>query len=88
MVAGFNRLGLDCFEPQGAFYTFPSIRATGLSSEEFCERLLHEERVAVVPGNAFGACGEGHVRATYANSQENIREALTRIERFVNRIWQ
>jgi aminotransferase len=83
MVAGFNRIGLECLEPQGAFYTFPSIRATGLSSEEFCERLLHEERVAVVPGNAFGECGEGHVRATYANSLENIREALNRIERFV-----
>lgn len=86
MVAGFNRIGLDCFEPQGAFYTFPSIRVTGLDSEAFCERLLYEERVAVVPGNAFGECGEGYVRVTYASSLDNIREALSRIERFVNRL--
>lgn len=86
LVKGFNDLGLECFEPRGAFYTFPSVRATGLTSEQFCERLLLEERVAVVPGNAFGECGEGHIRATYANSLERIQEALTRLERFVGRL--
>jgi len=86
LVKGLNDLGLACFEPRGAFYTFPSIRATGLTSEQFCERLLLEERVAVVPGNAFGECGEGHIRATYANSLERIQEALTRLERFVGRL--
>jgi len=86
MVDGFNRIGLKCFEPYGAFYCFPDIRSTGLSSDEFCERLLMEEKVLTVPGNAFGACGEGFVRATYATSLENIREALTRIARFVERV--
>lgn len=83
MVEGFRRMGLDCFEPLGAFYLFPSIKSTGLSSDEFCEKLLMQERVLVVPGNAFGACGEGFVRACYASSYENIVEALKRIERFV-----
>jgi aminotransferase len=83
IVQGLNQIGLTCFEPRGAFYAFPSIRATGLSSEEFAERLLLEERVAVVPGNAFGARGEGHVRCCYATSMENIERALERIERFV-----
>ena len=85
IVAGFNTIGLPTFEPRGAFYAFPDIRVTGLSSEEFVERLLVEERVAVIPGNAFGACGEGFVRAVYAASMANIEEALTRIERFVKR---
>lgn len=83
ITAGFNQIGLECLLPEGAFYVFPSIRATGLSSEEFCRRLLEEEKVAVVPGNAFGPSGEGHIRAAYAASLETIREALTRIERFV-----
>ena len=83
MVEGFRRMGLDCFEPLGAFYLFPSIKSTGLSSDEFCEKLLMQERVLVVPGNAFGTCGEGFVRACYASSYENIVEALKRIERFV-----
>ncbi|MBI4786192.1 MAG: aminotransferase class I/II-fold pyridoxal phosphate-dependent enzyme [Chloroflexi bacterium] len=83
MVSGFNAIGLPTFEPRGAFYAFPDIRSTGLTSEEFVERLLVEEHVAVIPGNAFGACGEGFVRAVYAASMANIEEALTRIERFV-----
>lgn len=86
MVDGLRKAGLDCFEPLGAFYVFPDIRSTGLSSDAFCERLLKEERVLMVPGNAFGACAEGFVRATYATSIENIREALTRIARFVERV--
>ena len=84
IVDGFNAMGLHCFEPKGAFYCFPSIQNTGLSSEEFCERLLKTEKVAVVPGNAFGASGEGFVRCSYASSMENIKEALKRIERFIN----
>ncbi|MDD3243166.1 MAG: aminotransferase class I/II-fold pyridoxal phosphate-dependent enzyme [Eubacteriales bacterium] len=86
LVAAFNQMGLECFEPLGAFYTFPCIRSTGLSSDQFCERLLREEKVAVVPGTAFGASGEGHVRCSYAASMEKIKEALTRIERFVSRV--
>jgi len=86
MVDGLRKAGLDCFEPLGAFYVFPDISSTGLSSDVFCERLLKEERVLMVPGNAFGTCGEGFVRATYATSIENIREALTRIARFVERV--
>jgi len=86
MVNGFRKAGLDCYEPLGAFYVFPDLRSTGLSSDEFCERLLKEEKVLMVPGNAFGACGEGFARATYATSLDNIREALARIKRFVDRI--
>ena len=82
-VAGLNRIGLSTFEPKGAFYAFPSIRATGLTSQEFSERLLFEQRVAVVPGDAFGPSGEGHVRACYATSYEGLEEALVRVERFV-----
>lgn len=84
IVQGFRDMGLSCFEPRGAFYCFPSIQNTGLSSEEFCERLLKAEHVAVVPGNAFGASGEGFIRCSYASSMENIKEALKRIERFIN----
>jgi len=84
IVQGFRDMGLSCFEPKGAFYCFPSIQSTGLSSEEFCEKLLKAEKVAVVPGNAFGASGEGFVRCSYASSLENIKEALKRIERFIN----
>lgn len=83
MVDGFRKAGLDCFEPMGAFYVFPSIKVTGLTSDEFCERLLTEEKVLTVPGSAFGDCGEGFIRATYANSYENIMEAMKRIRRFV-----
>ncbi len=86
MVDGFRKAGLDCFEPVGAFYVFPDIRSTGLSSDQFCERLLKEEKVLMVPGNAFGACGEGFARATYATSIDNIREALVRIKRFVDKV--
>ena len=83
LLDGFRRLGLTCFEPRGAFYMFPSIQSTGLSSEDFCEKLLLQERVAVIPGNAFGPGGEGFVRACYAASMENLEEALTRLERFL-----
>jgi aminotransferase len=85
LVDGLNRLGLPTFEPRGAFYAFPDISSTGLTSDEFTERLLREERVAVVPGNAFGPSGEGHVRMCYATSYEKVEEALLRIERFVER---
>lgn len=84
IVKGLNDAGLTCFEPEGAFYAFPSIRSTGLSSEEFCERLLYEKHVAVVPGNAFGACGEGFIRISYCYSVGHITEALRRIKEFVN----
>ncbi|HBR03923.1 MAG TPA: pyridoxal phosphate-dependent aminotransferase [Ruminiclostridium sp.] len=86
MVDGFRKAGLDCFEPVGAFYVFPDLRSTGLSSDEFCERLLMEEKVLMVPGNAFGDSGEGFARATYATSLDNIREALARIRRFVDKV--
>ena len=84
IVGGFNKLGLSCREPKGAFYAFPCIRSTGMSSEEFCEKLLYSEKVAVVPGTAFGESGEGFVRASYCYSTEHILEALRRIERFLN----
>ena len=84
LVDGFRRMGLDCFEPEGAFYVFPSIQSTGLSSEEFCEKLLHAQRVALIPGTAFGASGEGHVRVSYAYSLNHLAEALKRIERFLH----
>jgi aminotransferase len=83
MVHGLRQIGLDCFEPQGAFYAFPSIARTGMDSNTFCERLLYEEKVAVVPGTAFGGCGEGFFRCSYASSLENLKEALVRMERFV-----
>ena len=86
LVDGLNRIGLPTFEPRGAFYAFPQISSTGLSSDEFTERLLREERVAVVPGNAFGPSGEGHVRMCYATAYEKIEEALVRIERFVDKV--
>jgi aminotransferase len=85
IVEGFNAIGLTCFEPRGAFYAFPNITITGLSDEEFCERLLLEERVAVVPGSAFGACGSGFIRASYATSRERIEIALERMGQFVRR---
>ncbi len=85
IVKGLNDLSLSCFEPRGAFYAFPSIAGTGLSSDEFSERLLLEEKVAVVPGSAFGECGEGFVRCSYATSLEAIEEALRRIGRFLEK---
>jgi aminotransferase len=84
-VAGLNRVGLPTYEPHGAFYVFPSISPTGLSSEDFAEQLLYEEQVAVVPGNAFGAAGEGYVRCTYCTAREKLDEAIERIGRFVER---
>ncbi|MEE0896053.1 MAG: aminotransferase class I/II-fold pyridoxal phosphate-dependent enzyme [Acutalibacteraceae bacterium] len=86
MVNGFNKIGLECREPKGAFYAFPSIKSTGLTSEEFCQKLLESQKVAVVPGNAFGESGEGFVRASYCYSVEHIKEALVRIERFLEEI--
>ncbi|MCC6614845.1 MAG: aminotransferase class I/II-fold pyridoxal phosphate-dependent enzyme [Anaerolineae bacterium] len=83
IVDGFNQIGLTCFEPRGAFYAFPDIRVTGMTDEEFCERLLLDARVAVVPGSAFGASGAGFIRASYANSDENIERALERMHRFM-----
>ncbi len=83
IVKGFNDMGLECFEPKGAFYAFPAIKSTGLSSDEFCERCLREKRVAVIPGNAFGESGEGFIRCSYAYSTDNIKEALSRIEAFI-----
>lgn len=86
LVQGLRNAGLHCFEPLGAFYAFPSIKSTGLSSEQFCQKLLEEEKVAVVPGNAFGEAGEGHVRISYAYSIETINEAIKRIERFMKKV--
>lgn len=85
LVNGFREMGLECFEPLGAFYMFPCIKSTGLTSEEFCEKLLVEEKVLVIPGTAFGECGEGYVRACYASSTEDIIEAIKRMTSFVNR---
>ncbi|MBC8273518.1 MAG: aminotransferase class I/II-fold pyridoxal phosphate-dependent enzyme [Chloroflexi bacterium] len=85
MVKGLRDIGLSCFEPKGAFYAFPSVKATGLTSEEFAERLLTEEKVAVVPGSAFGQRGEGYVRCCYATSLPEIEEALKRMGRFIKR---
>ncbi|MEI8175878.1 MAG: aminotransferase class I/II-fold pyridoxal phosphate-dependent enzyme [Candidatus Omnitrophota bacterium] len=83
IVDGLNKIGLECHQPQGAFYVYPSIRSTGLSSMDFVTALLKKEKVAVVPGTAFGPSGEGHIRISYASSMANIKEALTRIERFL-----
>jgi len=85
MVKRLNEIGLPCLEPKGAFYAFPSIKATGMNSEEFAEKLLLEEKVAVVPGTAFGPCGEGFVRCCYATSLSNIEEALRRMDRFTRK---
>ncbi|MFE4898430.1 aminotransferase [Peribacillus butanolivorans] len=83
IVKSFNDIGLDCHKPGGAFYAFPSIEKTGMTSMEFAERLLKEELVAVVPGDVFGASGEGHIRCSYASSMEHLQEALKRMERFM-----
>ena len=76
-------MGIDCFMPEGAFYVFPEIGKFGLSSDEFCERLLYEKRVAIVPGTAFGACGEGFARLSYAYSVRHIEQAMERMAEFI-----
>ncbi|WP_244835180.1 aminotransferase class I/II-fold pyridoxal phosphate-dependent enzyme [Clostridium sp. BJN0001] len=86
LIDGFRKAGLSCFEPHGAFYVFPCIKSTHMSSEEFCEQLLINEKVLTVPGNAFGDCGEGYIRACYASSMENILEAVKRIKRFTEKV--
>lgn len=83
LVSEFNRLGLTCFNPEGAFYVFPCIKSTGLTSEQFCERLLYERKVAAVPGSAFGGSGEGYIRISYAYSLKHLKEAIVRIEQFI-----
>ena len=85
IVQRFNELGLRCFKPRGAFYDFPDIRSTGMTSMEFATSLLREQRVAVIPGTAFGACGEGFVRCSYATSMEGIETAMERIEAFLKK---
>ena len=85
LVNGFRKMGLECFEPLGALYVFPSIKSTGMTSDEFCEKLLIEEKVLAVPGTAFGDCGEGYIRACYASSTEDLVEAIKRITRFVEK---
>lgn len=86
IVEELRSMGLDCFEPMGAFYVFPSIKSTGMSSEEFCNKLLEEQKVAVVPGNAFGESGEGHVRISYSYSMAHLKEAMKRIRAFLENI--
>ncbi|MBR7184535.1 MAG: aminotransferase class I/II-fold pyridoxal phosphate-dependent enzyme, partial [Clostridia bacterium] len=86
IVKGLRDMGLPCFEPEGAFYVFPDISGFGLSCEEFCERLLYENKVAIVPGTAFGAGGEGFARISYAYSVKHIHEALNRMEDFLKKL--
>ena len=86
LMHAFQEMGLPCFEPFGAFYVFPCIKEFGMTSEEFAEKLLAEERVAVVPGSAFGDCGEGYLRISYAYSLEDLKVALGRLEKFVKRL--
>lgn len=86
LLKAFKRMGLECFEAKGAFYVFPSIKEFGITSDEFAMQLLHEEKLAVVPGSAFGKCGEGHIRISYAYSIKELKEALTRLERFITRL--
>lgn len=86
LVHAFKEMGLECFEPHGAFYLFPSIKRFGMTSDEFATRLLREEKVAVVPGTAFGDCGEGFLRISYAYSLKNLKEALSRMDRFVKNL--
>jgi predicted acylesterase/phospholipase RssA len=88
LVHRFKEMGLECFEPYGAFYVFPSIKKFGLTSEEFATRLLEEEKVAVVPGTAFGDCGEGFLRISYAYSLDDLKLALGRVRKFVERLEQ
>ena len=86
LVDAFNRLGLRCFMPEGAFYVFPCIKSTGMTSDEFCEKLLYSKKVAVVPGTAFGECGEGYLRVSYAYSLKHLKEAVKRIEEFLEEL--
>ena len=86
LVSEFNRLGLTCFNPEGAFYVFPCIKEFGMTSDEFATKFLEEEKVAVVPGTAFGDCGEGYVRISYAYSIENLKIAIGRLDKFVKRL--
>lgn len=86
VVGSLNKMGLTCFEPKGAFYCFPCIKSTGLSSEEFCTKLLHSKHVALVPGSAFGECGEGYVRLSYSYSLKHLKKALTLIEEFLKEL--
>ena len=86
LMNAFREMGLECFEPYGAFYVFPCIKEFGLTSDEFAERLLKEEKLAVVPGTAFGDCGEGFLRISYAYSMERLKEALSRMDRFIQRL--
>ena len=86
LVNAFKEMGLECFEPYGAFYIFPCIKEFGMTSEEFAERFLKEEKVAVVPGTAFGDSGEGFLRISYAYSLQNLKAALARLERFVEKL--
>jgi aminotransferase len=86
LLSGLNEIGLSCFEPEGAFYVFPKIGDYGLSSNEFCERLLYEEKCAIVPGNAFGESGEGFARISYAYSVEHISRAIDRLDKFLKKI--
>ena len=86
LVEGLRRIGLPCFEPKGAFYVFPDIRGTGLTSDEFCERFLMEEKVAVIPGTAFGPGGEGYVRACYASSMRDLTESISRLDNFLQNL--
>ena len=86
LVENLNRIGLDCFEPKGAFYVFPCIRSSGLSSDEFCERFLREEKVTVIPGTAFGPGGEGYVRACYASSMRDLTESISRLDNFLQNL--
>jgi aminotransferase len=85
IVAAFNEMGLECHQPLGAFYAFPSVKRFGMSARDFALKLLHEEKVAVVPGTAFGACGEGFVRCAYATGTDNIKEAMARLARFIRK---
>ena len=84
IVDAFNKMGLPCFEPLGAFYAFPCIRSTGMTSQQFCEMLLREQKLALVPGTAFGPSGEGFVRASYAYSMGTIQEAMARLRAFLS----
>ena len=86
MLDAFRQMGLECFEPKGAFYCFPSVKALGLTSEEFCTRLLREQKVVCVPGTAFGQSGEGHIRCCYATALSQLNEALERMKRFLDRL--
>ena len=88
LMHAFKEMGLECFEPFGAFYVFPCIKEFGMTSEEFATRLLQEEKVAVVPGTAFGDCGEGFLRISYAYSLEDLKLAIGRIQEFITRLRQ